>query len=66
VSCLREIAATPVAPLERAERLEQLRALWLGRRIAIADAVEAPARGVDTEADLEFIRSAVRARVKDD
>jgi len=61
VGCLREIAAAPVAPPERAERLEQLRALWLGRRIAIADAVVAPARGVDTAEDLEAIRRAVQA-----
>lgn len=57
VGCLQRIAAAPVAPAERAERLEQLRALWLGERIAIADAVTAPARGVDTAEDLEFVRA---------
>jgi len=62
VGVLREIAAAPVAPPEREERLEQLRALWLGRRIAIADAVEEPPRGVDTEEDLELIRELVRSR----
>jgi 3-deoxy-manno-octulosonate cytidylyltransferase (CMP-KDO synthetase) len=66
VGCLREIAAAPVAPPERAERLEQLRALWLGRRIAIADAVEPPPRGVDTGADLELIRQLVRERSTED
>lgn len=60
VECLRRLAATPATALERAERLEQLRALWLGVRIAIADAVELPARGVDTEEDLELIRAIVR------
>jgi 3-deoxy-manno-octulosonate cytidylyltransferase (CMP-KDO synthetase) len=55
-----------VAPPERAERLEQLRALWLGRRIAIADAVEPPPRGVDTGADLELIRQLVRERSTED
>jgi 3-deoxy-manno-octulosonate cytidylyltransferase (CMP-KDO synthetase) len=59
VGSLKAVAAAPVAPPERAERLEQLRALWLGLRIAIADAVEAPARGVDTEADLDLIRHLV-------
>lgn len=56
---LRFLAGSPVAPPERAERLEQLRALWLGQRIAIADAVEAPPRGVDTAADLDFIRQLI-------
>lgn len=60
VHCLRRLAATPVAPPERAERLEQLRALWLGCRIAVADAVVAPPRGVDTPEDLECIRAIVR------
>ena len=65
VGCLRLLAATAVAPPEAVERLEQLRALWLGQRIAIADASEAPPRGVDTEADLEFIRRVVSERAKD-
>ena len=56
VRCLKAVSAAPVAPAERAEKLEQLRALWLGQRIAIADAIEAPARGVDTAADLDEIR----------
>jgi 3-deoxy-manno-octulosonate cytidylyltransferase (CMP-KDO synthetase) len=62
VGCLRRLAEAPVAPLEQAERLEQLRALWLGQRIAIADAVEVPPRGVDTEADLELVRTLVSKR----
>jgi len=62
VACLKAVSAAPVAPAERAEKLEQLRALWLGQRIAIADAIEAPARGVDTAADLDEIRRLVSAR----
>jgi 3-deoxy-manno-octulosonate cytidylyltransferase (CMP-KDO synthetase) len=62
VACLKAVSAAPVAPAERAEKLEQLRALWLGQRIAIADAIEAPARGVDTAADLEEIRRIVSMR----
>jgi len=65
VGCLRELAAAPVAPPEAAERLEQLRALWLGKRIAIADALEAPPRGVDTEHDLAWVRNAVRRQIGD-
>jgi 3-deoxy-manno-octulosonate cytidylyltransferase (CMP-KDO synthetase) len=60
VAALQQLAAAPLAPPERAERLEQLRALWLGMVIAIADACEVPPRGVDTAEDLEIIRQLVR------
>ena len=42
--------------LEDTESLEQLRALWHGVRIHVADAVEAPPAGVDTAEDLERVR----------
>jgi 3-deoxy-manno-octulosonate cytidylyltransferase (CMP-KDO synthetase) len=42
--------------LEDTECLEQLRALWHGQRIHVADAVEAPPAGVDTAEDLERVR----------
>jgi 3-deoxy-manno-octulosonate cytidylyltransferase (CMP-KDO synthetase) len=58
--CLKMLAAAPVAPPERAERLEQLRALWLGFRIVVADAAQAPPRGIDTEDDLEIICRTIR------
>jgi 3-deoxy-manno-octulosonate cytidylyltransferase (CMP-KDO synthetase) len=41
------------APLERAEKLEQLRALSNGDSILVCDAVETPGPGVDTLTDLE-------------
>jgi 3-deoxy-manno-octulosonate cytidylyltransferase (CMP-KDO synthetase) len=44
------------APLEQAEALEQLRALWNGYRIAVHTASEAPPAGVDTQEDLERVR----------
>ena len=44
------VALTP-APLEGIEMLEQLRALWHGYRIHVADAVAQPGPGVDVEAD---------------
>ena len=56
---LKALSAEPPCALEIAERLEQLRALWLGMRIVVADAVVPPARGVDTPAELEAIRAAV-------
>lgn len=42
--------------LEEAECLEQLRALWHGVRIHVADALQAPPAGVDTPDDLERVR----------
>lgn len=42
--------------LEDTECLEQLRALWHGQRIHVADAIEAPPAGVDTPEDLERVR----------
>ncbi len=59
---LKALSAAPPSPLEREERLEQLRALHLGLRIVVADAVDAPARGVDTQEDLEAIRAIVASR----
>jgi 3-deoxy-manno-octulosonate cytidylyltransferase (CMP-KDO synthetase) len=44
------------APLEQAEALEQLRALWNGYRIAVHTASKAPPAGVDTADDLERVR----------
>lgn len=42
--------------LEDSECLEQLRALWHGVRIHVADALQAPPAGVDTQDDLERVR----------
>lgn len=47
--------------LERTEALEQLRALWHGVRIHVADAIEAPPVGVDTPEDLERVRRILEA-----
>lgn len=44
------------APLERAEALEQLRALWHGHRIAVHVTDSDPGAGVDTPQDLERVR----------
>jgi 3-deoxy-manno-octulosonate cytidylyltransferase (CMP-KDO synthetase) len=49
------------APPEQTESLEQLRALWNGYRIQVHIASEAPPAGVDTQEDLERIRSSWRA-----
>ncbi len=52
VGALRRFATLPVAELEQAERLEQLRALAAGMRIHVGEALALPGIGVDTEADL--------------
>jgi 3-deoxy-manno-octulosonate cytidylyltransferase (CMP-KDO synthetase) len=48
-------SALPVGPLERAERLEQLRAIENGFRIRVAE-TEYESLGVDTREDLERVR----------
>ncbi len=53
---LRAISAAPPCDLELTEKLEQLRALWLGLKIIVAKAAEPPAPAVDTEEDLAKIR----------
>lgn len=46
----------PASALEQIESLEQLRVLWHGEAIHVATAIETPAVGVDTPADLEHAR----------
>jgi 3-deoxy-manno-octulosonate cytidylyltransferase (CMP-KDO synthetase) len=54
-SALRAFTATPPSPLERIEKLEQLRFLESGRRIVMARAAEFIPAGVDTPDDLERV-----------
>lgn len=54
---VREYAAWPACPIENLEALEQLRVLWAGRRIVVAEADVEPGPGVDTPADLERARA---------
>ena len=53
---LRAISDASPCALEEIERLEQLRALWLGLRIIVGKAAEPPAPAVDTEEDLARVR----------
>jgi 3-deoxy-manno-octulosonate cytidylyltransferase (CMP-KDO synthetase) len=46
----------PVAPLERTEALEQLRAMWHGHAIAVHLTDRSPHAGVDTAEDLARVR----------
>ncbi|WP_153100942.1 3-deoxy-manno-octulosonate cytidylyltransferase [Paraburkholderia hayleyella] len=54
---LRAYPMLSPSPLEQAEALEQLRALWHGERIAVLLTREAPLPGVDTPADLARVQS---------
>jgi 3-deoxy-manno-octulosonate cytidylyltransferase (CMP-KDO synthetase) len=62
VGFLRAYPSLAPSPLERAEALEQLRALWHGYRIAVAVTHATPAPGVDTPADLERVRAVYAAQ----
>ena len=53
---LKRLAGRQICELERYEKLEQLRILWHGEKIACAHAVEIPGPGVDTLEDLERVR----------
>lgn len=57
VAFLRQFPRLPQAPLEQAESLEQLRALWHGHPIAVHITPHAPGRGVDTPEDLAAVRA---------
>jgi len=52
---LRRMVAAPPADIERAERLEQLRALYLGMSIKVGIPDAPPGPGVDTEQDLDRV-----------
>ena len=56
VSLLNQFVQWGVSPLEQVEALEQLRLMWHGHKIHVADAVETPPHGVDTVHDLEAVR----------
>lgn len=49
---LRQLVATEPCALEKSEKLEQLRALWLGIKLKVGIAASPPGPGVDTEEDL--------------
>ena len=58
---LQDFVAWGPCGLEQTESLEQLRALWNGVRIHVADALQAPPVGVDTPEDLERVRRLLEA-----
>ncbi len=62
---LRRFSGLEPAPIERAEQLEQLRALWHGHRIHVAEAAAVPAAGVDDPGDVARVEAALQAGQRD-
>lgn len=60
VAFLLRFASLEASPLEKAEALEQLRALWHGHRIAVVVSEREIPPGVDTPEDLEAVRRMLR------
>jgi 3-deoxy-manno-octulosonate cytidylyltransferase (CMP-KDO synthetase) len=58
---LLRLTRLPVSPLEATEKLEQLRALEAGMRIAVGLASQVPGVGVDTADDIERLRGELGA-----
>lgn len=56
-SFLKEFSKLSPAPIEEAESLEQLRAMWYGYTIQVLLTNSAPPPGVDTAEDLERVRA---------
>lgn len=57
VGFLKKYAQLAVTKLEKIESLEQLRVLHHGYKIGVTVAANAPESGVDTQADLDYVRS---------
>lgn len=54
---IRRYISWAPSPLEQIEMLEQLRVLWYGEKIHVESAKEIPTVGVDTQEDLDHVRS---------
>ena len=57
VGFLKKYAQLSVTKLEKIESLEQLRVLHHGYKIGVTITQKAPASGVDTQADLDYVRN---------
>lgn len=53
---ITRFCAWPPSPLEKIEKLEQLRALWYGERIIVCESATKPGPHLETPADLELLR----------
>jgi 3-deoxy-manno-octulosonate cytidylyltransferase (CMP-KDO synthetase) len=63
VGYLRRYADMRPCPLEQAEQLEQLRALWYGELIHVAEASQRPGPGVDTEDDVVIAEQLLKGKL---
>lgn len=61
VGFLKQYAQLSATELEKIESLEQLRVLHHGFKIAVSVTENAPASGVDTQEDLDYVRSVITA-----
>ena len=59
VGLLRIFRSMKPCELELAEKLEQLRLMWHGMKIHVAEATSVPGHGVDTPEDLERVSAAI-------
>ncbi len=59
---LSQFVQWPVCAIEAAEQLEQLRALYYGATIMVAEAEQAPPIGIDTEDDLQRFKTTVQSQ----
>ena len=57
LSYLKKYLNSPRCQIETLERLEQLRALWLGDKIHVDEALQSPGMGVDTREDLQRVET---------
>jgi 3-deoxy-manno-octulosonate cytidylyltransferase (CMP-KDO synthetase) len=62
VGYLKRYVTLEACELERMESLEQLRVLWHGGAIQVAEASHVPGPGVDTAADLQRVRELLEAQ----
>jgi len=60
VKTLHVFAKMNPAPIEQAEKLEQLRAMWYGMKIQVGIIDNIPAHGIDTEQDLQRLRDQLK------
>lgn len=59
VGFLHDFVQWGPCPLEQTESLEQLRAMWHGHGIHVAEAQQTPPPGIDTQDDLEKVRQLI-------
>jgi len=58
---LRQLIAAGPCDMEQCEKLEQLRALWLGITVRVGRASVRPGQGVDTEEDIAAVEAIIAA-----